>query len=110
VGLVFVALRLARNARDATHGAKSPRLMVDVYQADGHVVVEFKDNGSGEAQQDLGGAGSPFFRKSDRVADSADLGLMTCTELVEYMGGKIRVHSTPSKGTTVFVNLPSAQQ
>jgi PAS domain S-box-containing protein len=109
VGLAVVAMHLARNARDATLRSKSPRLLVNVHQAGGNVVMEFMDNGSGLTREDLDCAFSPFFKNPPGSREThPGLGLVTCSELVRYMGGRIRMESRPSRGTTVLITLPAA--
>jgi signal transduction histidine kinase len=108
VGLIFVTLHLVRNARDATVGRKAARLLIDILPSDGAVVVEFKDNGEGLDRQGLSSALAPFFKAGCDSDGHTGLGLATCSELVGQMGGKIRIQSVPSKGTTVVVTLPSA--
>ena len=108
VGLVFVALHLARNARDATTGARRPRLLIDVYQSGREVILEFKDNGAGLEAEDLSCAFAPFFKKSAGNDGHTGLGLATCSELVRHMGGRMRMESRPPRGATVFVTLPAA--
>jgi len=108
VGLVFLALHLVRNALDATFAAKSPRLLVDVYQKEGRVVLEFADNGAGRPREDSGIALSAFFKKAAGAGGVAGLGLVTCSELVHHMGGTIRVMGRPPKGTTVVLTFPAA--
>jgi len=108
VGLVFLALHLVRNARDATFAAKSPRLFVDVYQKEDRVTLEFADNGTGRPREDAGIALTAFFKKAGDNGEAAGLGLVTCSELVRHMGGTIRVMGHPPKGTTVIVTFPAA--
>ena len=108
VGLVFVTLHLARNARDATTGIRHPRLLIDIYQSGQEVILEFKDNGPGLEAEDLSCAFAPFFKKSAGGDSHTGLGLATCSELVRHMGGTIRMESRPPRGATVFVTLPAA--
>jgi C4-dicarboxylate-specific signal transduction histidine kinase len=107
VGLVFLALHLARNARDATTSIDSPRLLIDIYTAGDEVVIEFADNGPGLADEKLQCSSSPAAKAGDKACHTG-LGLMTCGELVRYMGGRMRMRSRPAQGTTVFVRLPAA--
>jgi signal transduction histidine kinase len=108
VGLVFLALHLVRNARNATFAVKSPRLFIDVYQKGGHVVLEFADNGTGLPREDPGAAFSPFFKTTTYGHAQTGLGLVTCSELLHHMGGTLRILGRPSKGNTVVVTLPAA--
>jgi len=108
VGLVFLTLHLVRNARNATFAAKSPRLLIDVYQKNDRVVLEFADNGTGYPRGDPGAVFAPFFKTTTDDRAQSGLGLVTCSQLVCHMGGSIRVMGRPSKGTTVVVTLQSA--
>lgn len=103
VGLAFVALHLASNAADATQAAKSPQLFIDVNVDGGRVAVEFKDNGRGLDREEMKCVFAPFFAKGH-----GGVGLATCSELVDAMGGTIRMQSRPSQGTTVVLTFPAA--
>ncbi len=108
MGLVFITLHLARNARDATCRKKSGRLLVDIYPTETEAVLEFKDNGAGLEAEDLQCVFAPFFKSGSAPGEHTGLGLATCSELLHHMGGKMRMESRPSKGTTVVVTLPLA--
>lgn len=103
VGLAFVTLHLVSNAADATLTAQSPQLFIDVNVDSDRVIVEFKDNGQGLDREDRQCAFAPFFAKGH-----AGVGLATCSELVDAMGGTIRMKSRPSQGTTVVLTFPAA--
>jgi len=110
VGLTFVALHLVANARDAAAGRDKPALNIDVHADDGHVIIEFLDNGAGLEPDDLRCAFSPGFSKGKDCASHTGLGLATCAEVVRAMGGTIRMESRPGEGTTVILTFaaPSA--
>jgi PAS domain S-box-containing protein len=108
VGLVFITLHLVRNARDATVGRKSGRLLIDIFLTEQEVVLEFKDNGTGLEPETLGSVFTPIFKAAAAGNGHTGLGLATCSELIHHMGGRIRMQSVPSKGTTVVVSLPAA--
>ena len=108
VGLVFLALHLVRNARNATFAVRSPRLFIDVYQKDDRVVLEFADNGTGLPRSDPGEVLSPFFKTAPDDRTQAGLGLVTCSELVRHMGGTIRIMGRAARGTTVVVSFKTA--
>jgi signal transduction histidine kinase len=107
-GLVFVTLHLVRNARDATLGRKAPRLAIDVFLDGDDVILEFSDNGPGLPHEDAGCVFSPCAKTGSDEDGHSGLGLATCCELVRGMGGRMRLQSVPSKGTTVVVTLPAA--
>ncbi len=77
--------------------------------ADGSVRVEVRDTGPGIAEVDLPRLFDPF----DRLGQTSDvegtgIGLPLCRRLVELMGGRIEVVSTPGVGSTFTVVLPAA--
>ena len=106
-GMAFVTLHLVSNARDAA-AARSPRLFIAVGADAGRVTVEFHDNGAGIDREDLGCVFSPGFSKAPHKGAHVGVGLTTCNELVRFMGGRIRMRSRPTQGTTVIVTFPAA--
>jgi signal transduction histidine kinase len=71
----------------------------------GWVSVEVEDNGIGmepEVQQHIF---DPFFTTKP-VGVGTGLGLAICHTIVEAMGGRIEVHSTPGQGSTFRLLLP----
>lgn len=107
-GLAFVALHLASNARDATAGVRQPRMIIDVAADAQRVTLAFQDNGRGIEPEDAACVFSACFSKSGAKGDHVGVGLATCRELVRHMGGRMRMQSRPSQGTTVLVTLPAA--
>ena len=103
VGLAFVALHLVAGAVDATLTAGSPQLFIDVNVDSDRVIVEFKDNGRGLDREEMKCVFAPFFTKG-----RAGVGLATCAQIVDAMGGTIRMKSRPSQGTTMVLTFPAA--
>ncbi len=69
------------------------------------ITVDFKDNGSGIADEDLDRVFEPFFStKTGR--GGTGLGLSITYNLVQEIGGRIGVTSEPGKGTCFNVTLP----
>jgi C4-dicarboxylate-specific signal transduction histidine kinase len=99
---------MVRSAHDATYGSKSPKLLIDVYRQEDHVVLEFADNGAGRGRDDTGIALSTLFQMNSDGRKQKGLGLVTCEELVHHMGGTMRILNRPAKGTTVVVTLQAA--
>ncbi|MBB1336573.1 ATP-binding protein [Pseudoalteromonas sp. SR44-2] len=73
--------------------------------------IEVSDTGRGMSKNFLESLFSPFSQEIDakNSKGGTGLGLAIVKELVEYMGGKIKVKSTPNKGTTFLVNIPIEQ-
>jgi signal transduction histidine kinase len=106
-GLVFVALHLVANAHEAAASTEAPRLLIDVNLDGDRLDIEFQDNGPGLDRDHLQCVFAPCFTTHGGDGH-AGMGLATCHELVRFMGGKMRMRSSPNHGTTVTVTLPAA--
>lgn len=76
----------------------------------GHAQMEFtvSDNGMGMTPELLAQVFEPFVRSEDSVTNKIQgtgLGMPITKNLVELMGGDIRIDSQPGAGTTVVVTL-----
>jgi len=74
--------------------------------------IEIEDTGIGIEQQFFGMIFQEFRQASegyDRKFQGSGLGLTISKKISELMSGKISVNSTPGKGTTFTIWLPSAQ-
>ena len=69
-----------------------------------YVLVEITDTGVGIAPENLNKIFNPFFTTKP---EGLGLGLSICSRLIEENRGKIDVVSTPGKGTTFILALPS---
>lgn len=75
----------------------------------GAVDISVADTGQGMAPELLPHIFDRFFRVEESRSTrhgGAGLGLSICKELVETLGGRIRVESLPGEGTTFTVTLP----
>jgi signal transduction histidine kinase/CheY-like chemotaxis protein len=82
---------------------------VSVGYADGCVTLEVADSGLGIAREDLERIFEKFVQADSsrtRSAGGAGLGLAICRQLVELMGGSIRVSSELGRGSIFSVSLP----
>jgi two-component system sensor histidine kinase ResE len=66
--------------------------------------VAVEDEGAGISEQDIPYLFERFYRGSD--SEGFGLGLPICKELVERMGGEIRIESEEGKGTIIDIRLP----
>lgn len=86
------------------------KIKVTVDMAGINIRVTVTDNGFGMADKHLDKIFERFFRIKDdktRYITGTGLGLPIVKELVDTMGGFIDVESTPGKGTTFTVLLPT---
>ncbi len=73
------------------------------------VRVEVRDNGIGIPVAEQGSIFEKFYRlEGAEVRAGTGLGLYTCRELVQRMGGTIGVESNPGEGSTFYFELPRA--
>jgi heavy metal sensor kinase len=106
-----VVLNLAQNA--IRHSAEGSRVVVHVARADGHGLLAVLDHGSGIAREDLPHIFEPFYRADPargRDTGGTGLGLAIVEEIVRLHGGRVKVASVPSGGSTFAVYLPSAEE
>ena len=74
-----------------------------------HIVLGIADSGIGIAKDALARLGRPFEQVESQLTKShqgSGLGLAISKSLVELHGGRMRIRSTPGKGTLVVVRLP----
>ncbi len=72
------------------------------------VAVAVSDTGPGITPEQQARIFDKFVRTPGNRKDGAGLGLAICREIVERMGGTIRVRSTPGKGSTFEFTVPVA--
>jgi len=71
-------------------------------------VIEVSDTGAGIAAEDMTSIFTPFFTTSP--GRGSGLGLPIVHELVEALGARIDVTSSPGEGSTFSVCIPSARR
>ena len=105
LGQVF--LNLLVNAGQALPTAEVSKNRVELttgVAADGRVMVEVRDNGTGISKELLPRIFDPFFTTKP-VGEGYGLGLSISQRIVHDLGGSIEVDSEPGKGTTFRVLL-----
>ncbi|MDA1000804.1 MAG: ATP-binding protein [bacterium] len=101
-----VALQnLVLNAFDAMKGGG--RLTVGARAAEGGVVIDITDTGSGIPADKQASLFTPFFTTK---ASGTGLGLILAQQIVHEHRGSIRFASQEGEGTTFHIYLPSAAQ
>jgi signal transduction histidine kinase len=102
--LVHVLLNLLLNALDAV--PEGGRITVVARRAERGVEIEVADTGPGMTAEVVAHAFEPFFTTKD-CGRGSGLGLFLAREVVESLGGEIRVASEPGCGARLTVWLPS---
>lgn len=96
---------LAQNAIQATDGKKDCHFNIVGKHTDDCVELQFKDDCSGIAQENLDRIFEPFFTTKPPGAGTG-LGLCVVQRVVAHAGGSLRVESQLGRGTTFLVTLP----
>jgi len=106
-----VFINLISNAAQAMTSSNSietrngGRLEISTRAEDGFIVTEFKDNGCGISEKNLGKLFDPLFTTKTK---GIGLGLAICKAIVESHEGRIEVGSELGQGTTFTVKLPAS--
>ncbi|EFI34646.1 PAS/PAC sensor signal transduction histidine kinase [Desulfonatronospira thiodismutans ASO3-1] len=104
-----VIRNLLSNAVKFTPAGGRIRISAEIENSECSVHVE--DTGTGMDEQTLSGLfvlDRTTSRKGTGGEKGTGLGLLLCKEFVEMQGGKIRVNSTPGKGSTFSFTVPLA--
>jgi len=72
-------------------------------EENGEVLIEFSDTGKGIPRENIKKLFSPFFSAPFK---GLGLGLPLARKIIELHGGRIKVDSTPGKGTSLKIFLP----
>ena len=99
-----VFLNLINNGLDAI--GQDGELRLSVRTADGGVVVQVSDTGPGIPEKDLAKIFEPFFSTKRGDQHHTGLGLAICREIMQGLGGRISVESTPGTGTVFSLWFP----
>jgi two-component system cell cycle sensor histidine kinase PleC len=106
-----IALNLLSNAVKFTPAGG--RVTVRGRACERCIVLAIADTGIGIARDALARLGRPFEQVESQLTKShqgSGLGLAISKSLVELHGGRMRIRSTPGKGTVVMVRLPLEPQ
>lgn len=72
-----------------------------------NVIIEFKDQGMGISEEEIGKIFNPFFRgKIEGTADGTGIGLTLVEKIIKLHNGQITVSSQLGVGTTFSIKLP----
>ncbi len=106
--LLQVLTNLITNA--AQHGGDDVTITLVARGDHGRAMITVSDTGPGIPPQELPHVFERFYRgsRARRTPGGVGLGLAIAASLVEAMGGKITVNSTPGSGTTFALTMPLA--
>jgi signal transduction histidine kinase len=99
-----ILLNLLSNA--LKYGRGNPVFVRAGRSADGGVVVEVVDSGSGISAPDLASVFDEFVQLSPGRAEGTGLGLPISRRLATLLGGSLDLSSTPGVGSTFRLTLP----
>ncbi|NLV96733.1 MAG: HAMP domain-containing histidine kinase [Desulfovibrionales bacterium] len=99
-----VVLNLVNNAADALDSQEG-HIRIRSSSTSHQVQILIQDSGPGMPEAVLSQIFEPFYTTKPK-GKGTGLGLSICRDLIERMGGEIKVQSSPEKGTSFFVRLP----
>ncbi|MGE5307887.1 MAG: ATP-binding protein [Deltaproteobacteria bacterium] len=100
--LMQVVLNLFNNARDAM--PKGGQIRVEIVRQSEKAVLAISDTGTGMSGETLERVFEPFFTTKEM---GTGLGLSVCYGIIKNLGGELEMSSSPGKGTTARITLPS---
>jgi len=101
-----ILVNLVGNAKDAIGGSgKGSRIEVEVERDRAGLVIKVSDDGPGIPQGIRNLIFDPFFTTKP-PGRGTGLGLSMVQQMVENLGGTIRVESTEGEGTTFVIRIP----
>ena len=89
------------------HGKKSPNIHVSAEQQGCSWVIGIEDDGVGIAPENHARVFMPFVRLANPEIPGTGLGLAVCKNIVEGLGGTIRVESEIGLGSTFSFTIPT---
>ncbi len=93
------------------YSAGEKYISVKIYKNGPYSALEVTDKGIGIAEKDLANVFQKFFRARDKnviAREWSGLGLFIIEHAVKAHNGKIKIKSTPGKGTTVSIFFPNS--
>jgi two-component system, NtrC family, sensor kinase len=106
LGQVFLNLLINAAQAIPEGDASQHRIVLTTYAQDQRVVVEVTDTGKGMTPEVLARVFEPFFTTKP-VGEGTGLGLSICHGIIKALRGELTAASTPGKGSTFRVVLPT---
>lgn len=100
-----VLVNLLLNARDATAGQSSRRVVLRSLVEEDRAVLEVADNGPGIPEEIQARIFEPFFTTKD-VGEGTGLGLSVSYQIAQHHGGELALKASSGEGTAFRLYLP----
>ena len=100
-----VVINLIQNAADATDLQNEPLLEILAHEENDFIIILFRDNGAGIAEEALSKMFDPFFTTKP-IGKGTGLGLSISYGIVERHGGSLSASNLPNKGAELKLLLP----
>ncbi|HET7831775.1 MAG TPA: ATP-binding protein [Gallionella sp.] len=100
-----VIINLVQNAADATDNQPEPLLTIMAREERGDIIVVFRDNGPGIAEESLGNIFDPFYTTKP-VGKGTGLGLSISYGIIDRHGGKLSASNLAEGGAEFMLRLP----
>lgn len=101
---------IIKNCLDFMDSNKSRNIVdIEIKVTDEKVVVKIFDNGIGISKSNVDRVFDLFYRGSDRSRGSG-LGLFESKEIIVKLGGKIKLNSEYSIGTSIELDIPNSKK
>ena len=98
---------LIKNAKQAVQEIENPSVGVDLSTKDDYLTITITDNGKGIPGEVKDKIFEPNFTTK---SSGTGLGLAICKQIIEQANGTISFESSPSTGTTFYIDLPPITQ
>jgi two-component system NtrC family sensor kinase len=104
---VLAMLLFSSSGFDPETASATNRIIINVEQRDGDVVLEVSDNGRELAPEELNQAFDPFYRSSTRGA-GVGVGLGVARSVAAALGGDVTLAARAGGGAAITMRLPAA--
>jgi C4-dicarboxylate-specific signal transduction histidine kinase len=103
---VLAMLLFSSSGFDAETASAANRIIVNVEERDGDVVLEVSDNGRDLTTEETNQAFDPFYRSSARGA-GVGVGLGVARSVAAALGGDVTLAPRPGGGAVITMRLPA---
>ncbi|GIN84657.1 sporulation kinase [Heyndrickxia sporothermodurans] len=98
-------INLIKNGIEASCGKGT--IDIEISTDDKNVYISISDDGEGMSKETADNFGLPFYSTKEK---GTGLGLMVSRQIIDEMGGSIKVNSTKGIGTVLYLTFPRAKK